>query len=69
MGFEVSKTIRVYTERLGCEIVEINIQVDHVHLLEKVLPKISLSKLLETVKGKTVLPLFKQFPYLKVKPY
>jgi len=38
VGFEVSKTIRVYTERLGCEIVEITIQADHVHLLVKVPP-------------------------------
>ena len=69
IGFEVSKTIRVYTERLGCEIVEINIQPDHVHLLVKVPPKISISKLLGTVKGKTALQIFKQFSYLKQKPY
>ncbi len=69
VGFEVSKTIRVYTERLGCEIVEMNVQADHVHLLVKVPPKISISRLLGTVKGKTALQIFKQFPYLKVKPY
>jgi len=69
IGFEVSKTIRVYTERLGCEIVEINVQPDHVHLLVKVPPKISISKLLGTVKGKTALQIFKQFSYLKQKPY
>ncbi len=69
VGFEVSKTIRVYSERLGCEIVEMNIQADHVHLLVKVPPKISISRLLGTVKGKTALQIFKQFPYLKVKPY
>jgi len=69
VGFEVSKTIRVYAERLGCNIVEINIQPDHVHLLLKVPPKVSISKLLGTVKGKSALQIFKQFPYLKVKPY
>ena len=69
VGFEASKTIRVYAERLGCEVVEINIQSDHVHLLVKVPPKISISKLLGTVKGKTALQIFKQFPYLKMKPY
>jgi len=69
VGFEVSKTIRVYAERLGCDIVEINIQPDHVHLLLKVPPKVSISKLLGTVKGKSALQIFKQFPYLKVKPY
>jgi len=69
VGFEASKTIRVYAERLGCEVVEINVQPDHVHLLVKVPPKISISKLLGTVKGKTALQIFKQFPYLKMKPY
>jgi len=62
VGFEVLKTLRVYTERLGCEVVEINIQPDHVHLLVKVPPKVAISKLLGTVKGKTALQIFKQFP-------
>jgi len=69
VGFEVSKTVRVYAERLGCEMVELNVQADHVHLLLKVPPKISISKLLGTVKGKTALQIFKQFPDLKKKPY
>ena len=69
VGFEASKTIRVYSERLGCEIVELNVQPDHVHLLIKVPPKISISKLLGTVKGKAALQIFKQFSHLKKKPY
>ena len=36
---EVRKTVIVQSERLGCEIVELNVQVDHVHLLIKFLPK------------------------------
>ncbi len=31
VGFEISKTIRVFAESLGCEIVELNVQEDHVH--------------------------------------
>jgi len=69
VGFEVSKTIRVFTERLGCEVVELNVQEDHVHLLVLVPPKISISKLVGTVKGKSAIQMFKQFPYLKNKPY
>jgi len=69
IGFEVTKTVRVFAERLGCEIVELNVQADHVHLLLKVPPKISISKLLGTVKGKTAIQVFRQFPYLKKKPY
>ncbi len=69
VGFEVMKTIRVYAERQGCEIVELNVQEDHVHLLIKVPPKLSISKLMGVVKGKSAIQVFKQFPYLKKKPY
>ena len=40
VGFEVSKTIRVFSERLGCEVVELNVQEDYVHLLVMVPPKL-----------------------------
>ena len=36
----------VFCHQLGCEIVEMNIQVDHVHLLVKVPPKLSISELI-----------------------
>lgn len=66
---EIGKSIRVYGERLGCELVELSIQPDHVHLLIKVPPKVSISKLMGTLKGKTALQIFRQFSYLKEKPY
>ena len=69
VAFELNKSIRVYSERMGCEIVELNVQADHVHLLVKVPPKVSISKLMGTVKGKTALQIFSQFSYLREKPY
>jgi len=42
-----------------------NIQADHVDLLVKALPMVSISKLMGTVKGRTALQIFKQFSYLK----
>ncbi|EGG93360.1 hypothetical protein IMCC1989_1285 [gamma proteobacterium IMCC1989] len=36
----MSKSIRIYGERLGCEVVELNAQLDRVHLLVKVQPKV-----------------------------
>ncbi len=69
VGYEAMKTIRVFTERLGCQIEELNVQPDHVHLLVKVPPKVSISKLMGTVKGRTAIQIFRQFSYLKVKPY
>jgi len=69
VAFELNKNIRVNSERLGCELVELNVQEDHVHLLVKVPPKVSISKLMGTVKEKTALQIFRQFSYLKERPY
>jgi len=66
---EVHNCIQVYSSRLGCRVIELNVQPDHVHLLVKVPPKVSISKLLGVVKGKTALRIFTRFPYLRKKPY
>ena len=69
VGFEVGKSVRVRSERVGCSIVELNVRPDHVHLLVKILPKVSVSELMGRVKGRTALQVFRQFPYLKERPY
>ena len=46
-----------------------NIQKDHIHLVVSVPPKISISTLMGTLKGKTAIKVFKSYPQLKVKPY
>ena len=66
---EVRKTLIIQSERLGCQIVELNIQEDHVHLLIKVPPKITISVLMGTLKGKTAMRVFNKFPELKQRPY
>lgn len=33
IGLLMEKDIRMYSEWLGCEIVELNVQVDHVHVV------------------------------------
>ena len=43
VAVEVGSCIRAFSEQKECEIVELNIQVDHVHLLVMVPPKISIS--------------------------
>ncbi len=69
VGREVSECINIYSSRLGCEIIELNIQADHVHLLIKVPPKQSISDLMGALKGRTAIRIFKRFPYLKERPY
>jgi putative transposase len=69
VAHEVHNCIQMFCSQLGCDVVELNIQPDHVHLLTLVPPKISISKLLGTVKGRTAIRVFQKFPYLKQKPY
>lgn len=66
---EVDKCIRLFSSRLGCEIVELNVVEDHVHLLVKIPPKLDISSFMGTIKGRTAIRVFKKFPYLKKKPY
>jgi len=43
IAIEISNCIRAFSEQKGCEAVELNIQIDHVHLIVMVPPKISIS--------------------------
>jgi len=51
------------------EVLELNVQEDHIHLLVSVPPKLSISKLMGTLKGKIAIKLFKSYPKLRQKPY
>ena len=69
VGTEVFNCIQVCCSQLGCSVVELNVQLDHVHLLVKVPLKRSISKLVGSVKGKSALRVFTRFPYLRQEPY
>jgi putative transposase len=56
-------------EWLGCEKKELNIHVDHIHLVVSVPPKVSISRMMGILKGKTAIKIFKSYPALKQKPY
>lgn len=66
---EVTTCIHIFLGQNGCEVIELNVQPDHVHLVCFVPPKISISSLMGILKGRTAIRVFKQFPYLKDKPY
>ena len=53
----------------SCEMVEMNNQKDHVHLIVSVPPKLSISQLMGILKGKTEIKIFKSYPQLRLKPY
>lgn len=60
---------RMWCEWKECVVEELNVQDDHIHLLVSVPPKLSISKLMGTLKGKIAIKLFKNYPQLKQKPY
>ncbi len=69
VGKEVYNCIHLFCGQKGCEVIELNVRPDHVHLLAMVPPKVSISDLMGILKGRTAIRIFNQFPYLKKKPY
>ena len=61
--------IRMLCEWKGVEILELNVCRDHIHIVVAVPPKLSISKLMGILKGKTAIKVFKSYPELKKKPY
>ena len=69
IGKDVEKCVRSFSSQLGCEVIELNVQVDHVHLLTMVPPKVSISGYVGTVKGRTAILVLNKYRELKEKPY
>lgn len=65
----VESDVRLLCEWKRCEIVEMNVQIDHVHLVVSIPPKVSVSEFMGIMKGKLAIKLFKSYPDLKKKPY
>ena len=69
VGNEVGNCIRAFSQQNGVEIVEMNVQPDHIHLLTMIPPKIAVSDYCGMVKGRTAIRVFNKFKDLKKKPY
>jgi putative transposase len=69
VALSVQSGIQAICGFAGCEVVELNVQKDHVHLLVMVPPKVSISDLMGRVKGQTAMKVFRQFRQLRKKPY
>lgn len=65
----VEQDIRMLCEWKGAEVVELNVQKEHIHLVVSIPPKVSVSTMMGTLKGKLAIKLFKTYPKLKQKPY
>jgi len=66
---EVASCIRAFSEQKECEVIELNVQKDHVHLVVMVPPKVSISDYMGIIKGRTAIRVFNKFRSLKKKPY
>ena len=65
----VEYSIRAYSEQMGCEVVELNIRNDHVHIISMVPPKISISEYVGVIKGRAAIRVFNRFKKIKTKRY
>ena len=65
----VKHDIKMLCEWKGCEVEELNVQSDHIHMIISIPPKVSISELMGTLKGKLAIKLFKSYPQLKQKLY
>ena len=66
---DVESCIRAFSERLRCEVIELNVQVDHIHVLVMIPPKVSISDYLGTIKGRTAIRILNKYKKLRQKPY
>ena len=66
---EVDHCIRAFTEQQQGEVIELNVQIDHVHLMVSIPPKVSISDFMGRVKGRTAIRVLNRFRKLRVKPY
>ena len=64
---EIGKYLRRLCEYKGVEIIEANACVDHIHMLVKIPPKISVSSFMGYLKGKSSLMIFDNYANLKYK--
>jgi putative transposase len=65
----VGNCIRAFSQQKQIEIVEMNIQPDHVHVLAMIPPKVSVSDYCGMVKGRSAIRVFNKFKELKKRPY
>ena len=65
----VDHNIRMLCEWKGCEIEELSIQADHIHIVVSIPPKVSVSELMGTIKGKLAIKIFKSevLPFFRLK--
>jgi putative transposase len=65
IGDRVKEIVTEQAIAQGCEIIEIETDTDHVHVLVRVKPTHSVSSLVHRFKGVSARRIFQEFPHLK----
>ena len=65
----IEEDIKMLCEWKKCEVQEMSVQNDHIHLVVSIPPKVSISDMMGILKGKLAIKLFKSYPKMKKKPY
>ena len=65
---EVTNYVRAFSEQQQAEVIELNVRIDHVHLLVMVPPKISISDYVGKIKGRTAIRILNKYKKLKRNP-
>ncbi len=64
---DVENLIRAFSHQEKCEIIELNVQIDHVHLLVMIPPKISISSYVGKLKVRVAIRILNKFKKFKQK--
>ncbi len=64
---ELNRSIYILCNMKDCEVLELNVQPDHVHLVAIIPPKVSISTLMGVLKGRSAIRLFNKFPHIRKK--
>lgn len=67
LGKVLYRTIYILCGIKDCEVLELNVQLDHVHLVVIIPPKISISALMGHLKGRSAIRLYNRFPHIRKK--
>ncbi|WP_337910478.1 IS200/IS605 family transposase [Vibrio cholerae] len=63
----LNRSVYILGNMKDCEVLEFNVQPDHVHLVAIIPPKVSISTLMGILKGRSAIRLFNKFPHIRKK--
>lgn len=69
VGKLVDQDVRKLSEWLGCEVMGLNVQADHVDVVVSIPPKVSVSTYMGTIKGKIANKDVQELLDIEKKPY